>query len=297
MSTRFFRRTVRSQGQDPLDLLERMLNRTTLSTKRIVHGHIIELGESALKKTDIVIDDGRDQAVREALAVAERRHTRELKAALQRLEREMMREKNVALARQKQYFEDLSERVATQRDRVEQERTRDLKRRLGKEKEEALKQQWTQCEQIKHLAIKEACDSLQKTIQEELAVEKERSLAEALATAEEGFKMREEEAIRTTREACEKVAKEAAETVAKTHTLEIHKHEQRHTQLLKRLTSEAEIRHKIEQDFQDLQDDYRRFLDYTDGFHSDYLLRMRPFYVCRPQETMHRPATAGTQDV
>ena len=55
-----------------------------------------------MKKTDIVLDDGREQAVREALVIAERRHTRELKAALQRLEREMTREKTVALTRQKQ---------------------------------------------------------------------------------------------------------------------------------------------------------------------------------------------------
>ena len=39
MSTRFLRRTV--SARDPLALLERMLNRTTLSTKRIVHGQII----------------------------------------------------------------------------------------------------------------------------------------------------------------------------------------------------------------------------------------------------------------
>ena len=61
-----------------------------------------ELGNASIKKTEVVIDDGRDQAVRDALSLAERRHRRELRAALQRLEAEMTREKDAALARQKE---------------------------------------------------------------------------------------------------------------------------------------------------------------------------------------------------
>lgn len=52
-----------------------------------------------------------------------------------------------------------------------------------KEKQEALKEQWEECERLKLQAIKEACELLERKLRNEFALEKEIAIAKALALA------------------------------------------------------------------------------------------------------------------
>ena len=60
--------------------------------------------------------------------------------------------------------------------------------RLEKEKEkvEALRSQWEECEELKDAAVKEACVALTKRLRNEVALEKELAIAAAMADSRVG---------------------------------------------------------------------------------------------------------------
>ena len=59
-----------------------------------------------------------------------------------------------------------------------------IDRRLGTEREEALKQQWSECEELERVAVKKACDAQLLTIQEQLQVDKACCADKAVAEAQ-----------------------------------------------------------------------------------------------------------------
>lgn len=261
---------------DPLECLERILNKSTLSTQRVTHESIIEVGDQLLNSK---ADDSKEQQLRaleEAVERAEARATKELKAALKRLREEKEEERKRALDKQKQYYERLAARIERQRDEAEEERVRELTKKMEREKEKALSDQWEECERIKKEAIEEACIALTKKLRNEFVLEKEKAIAEALKIQKEKFLKREQESIERTRRECEEKARLEAERVAKLHQQEIEGWTQRYLDMEKRYKQEMERRRGVTADFKELQDDYRRFMNYTDGkFHSDYMMHLR----------------------
>ncbi|XP_013393594.1 uncharacterized protein LOC106161241 [Lingula anatina] len=261
---------------DPLQILERLLNTTTLQTQRVQHGSIIDIGYDIEGGIAAKREDEKQEAVREAIQAAEERATRELRAALKRLRKDLTEEKLKALEEQKAYYEELARKVAEARDRAEEERIRELTKKLQKEKEEALRKQWEEAERIKQKAIDEACALLEKRLRDEFALEKELAIAETLQKARERHKKKLEEAIAATKEECERLAQQEAARVAKLHQEEIKRHEHKYDILTRKYKKEIRHKEKVEGDFKELQTDYQRFMDYTDGYyHSDYMMRLR----------------------
>lgn len=78
------------------------------------------------------------------------------------------------------YYERLAARIERQRDEAEEERIRELTKKMEHEKEKALSDQWEECERIKKEAIEEACIALTKKLRNEFVLEKEKAIAEAL---------------------------------------------------------------------------------------------------------------------
>ncbi|XP_059163053.1 axoneme-associated protein mst101(2)-like [Physella acuta] len=262
--------------KDPIETLEKMLNKTTLTTQRLSHYQIIELGDKILASSSHGDSEDRENAVQEAVAASEVRATRELRAALRRLRQEKDEERARALEKQKWYFERLAARISDQRDRAEAERMKELRKKMEEEKEEALRLQWEECERLKEAAVTEACEALRRKLRDEFSVEKEMAVAEALRKARELFKKREQEVIDLTREECEEKARKEAERVAALHRAEVDKLNLRHEILQKKYQKELAHKERVENDFRRLQEDYKRFMDHTDGrFHSDYLMRLR----------------------
>ncbi|GFS05141.1 translation initiation factor IF-2-like [Elysia marginata] len=214
--------------------------------------------------------------MQEAVEAAEARATRELRAALRRQRQEKDEERTRALEKQKWYAERLAARVCQQRDRAEAERMKELRKKLEEEKEEALRLQWEDCERLKKEAVEEACQALRKRLRDEFAVEREKAVAEALRIAREGFKKREQEVIARTRQECAEEARLEAERVAALHKAEVDGLNLRYNILDRKYNKELAHKQRVEKDFRALQEDYQRFMDYTDGrFHSDYLMRLR----------------------
>ncbi|XP_076435566.1 uncharacterized protein LOC143275383 [Babylonia areolata] len=271
MSTRVIKRT-----RDPLETLERMLQKTTLTTQRVSHTNIIDLGDKLLSLTKSDDREDRQKAIDDAVEAAEARATRELRAALKRLRQEKDDERERAMDKQKWYFERLAQRVSEQRDRAEEERMKELTKKLHKEKEEALAAQWMECQRLQQEAIEAACNALRKQLRNEFAVEKEQAIAEALKAAREGFKRREQEVIARTRQECQEEARWEAERVARLHQAEVDRLTHKYNVLQQKYNKELAHKERLESDFRALQEDYKRFMDYTDGkFHSDYLMRLR----------------------
>lgn len=267
-----------SRRRYPLEILERALNNTTLTVKRVEHGHIIDVGDGVLRRTHVDVDGEKKRAVKEALEAAERRHTRELRASMKRLHKEMDDDKTRALDRQQCFYEDLAIRVAAQRDRAEEERMKEMRKKFDKEKAEALREAWEEAERQKEMAIKDACDALRKQLRNEFAIERERAIAAALAHAREMFKIKEKEIIKQTTEECEKKAAEEAARVAKIHADEMNKLQDQYNTLMRKYRKELAHKQRVENDFRELQTDYQRFMDYTDGkYHSDYMMHLRQY--------------------
>ena len=62
----------------------------------------VDLGEIIQKKYNVDVDGEKQRAVDEALKEAEKRHSRELRAALKRLEKTLVEDKEHALSKQQQ---------------------------------------------------------------------------------------------------------------------------------------------------------------------------------------------------
>ncbi|ESP01580.1 hypothetical protein LOTGIDRAFT_238264 [Lottia gigantea] len=274
-SRSFSSRSVR-RFKDPCDALERILNKTTLTTQRVTHGNIIDLGGDMLSKSKDDNLEGVERSVQRAVEAAEARATRELRAALKRLSFQKDAERQRALEKQNEYAERRAQRISEQRDRAEAERMKDLIKKMNKEKEEAVELQRQEDERLKEIAVAEACAELTKKLKKEASKEKENAVEEALKKAEITFQEREKKAIAETRQTCEAEAREAAKKQALLHDQHVQRLNQKYDALQDKLTTELKLKAKLNKDFQDLQDDYKRFLDYTDGhFHSDYLMRLR----------------------
>ncbi|XP_050418857.2 uncharacterized protein LOC126832188 [Patella vulgata] len=275
--------------RDPHEALEKILNKTTLTTQRATHGNIISLGGDMLSKNNDDNLEGFERSVQEAVDAAEVRATRELKAALTRLRNQKDEERHCALQKQKEYAERLAQRISDQRDRAEEERMKDLMVKLNLEKQEELRQQWKKAEKVKERAIEKACAELRLELEKVHEAEKDNAVEEALKQANIEFDHREQETIKTTRAIC--AAEEsvrAAQQEAK-HADHVERLNKRYEILQDKWRRETEFRIKVEKDFTAMQDDYKRFLDYTDGqFHSDYLMRLRNLGVMLPGRRVNR---------
>jgi chemotaxis protein histidine kinase CheA len=271
MSTR-----VISQRRDPYETLERLLNKTTLTTQRVTHGNIIDVGDKVLSRTHVDFSAEREKAVAEALQIASRRHEQEMRQALEQSQQEAEKEKCKALAALRQSLEELAAAVAKQRQKDEDERVEKLRREWERKMNMELEAQQLEMERKKELAVEEALDRLRTQLKKEFALAKEREIAAALANAREKFKMREQETVARVRQECQAMASTEKEQAEYRHQQEVKQLRDELTAMEEKYIEEAEHRKLVECDFKDLQDDYKRFLDNTHGrFHSDYMMRLR----------------------
>ncbi|XP_069104248.1 calponin homology domain-containing protein DDB_G0272472-like isoform X2 [Argopecten irradians] len=235
-----------------------------------------ELGDYLLNNRADNSKEERERELQLALDAAEARATRELRAAIKRLRNSKDAEKRNALQLQQEYYERLAKRIEEQRDAAEEERKRELTKQLDGEKELALREQWEECERLKEIAIQEACQALTRKLRLDFTLEKERAIAAALKEQKERFLKREQETIARTIKECEELAKKEAMRVAKIHQAEVDRLNHKYDILEKKYLKELDHKNRLENDFRGLQDDYRRFMNYTDGkFHSDYLIKLR----------------------
>ncbi|PIK62941.1 hypothetical protein BSL78_00068 [Apostichopus japonicus] len=269
------KRCLRRQG-DSLELLERILTRTTLSTRRIGHADIEEVGGKVFEEANERARLEKENAVKRAITETQANADKRLKEELEKAHRSAEDEKRKALEESRRNAEETALRVKKARDQLERERLSKLSWKLTKEKEDALKAQWEECVRLKKEAVVKAIAETTRRLKNEFALEKELALAKALKIARENFKRKLEETIKKTIEECERKAAEEAERVARLHKSEVDRLEGIIEDIQRVNRDEVAARELVQIEFRDIQRDYKRFLDYTDGkYHSDYMMRLR----------------------
>ncbi|KAL5004531.1 hypothetical protein ScPMuIL_017987 [Solemya velum] len=271
MSSHILKRT-----NHPHDFLERILNKTTLTTQRVGHSKIIDLGGLLMTTKADDSKEQRERELQEALDAAEARATRELRIAVKRCCKEKDEEKRYSLEQQQGYYERLAKRIETQRDKAEEERRRELTKILEGQHREALDRQLEESEREKERAVSEACAALTEELEARFLREKEAAIEAALDDAWEKYRKSEQDAINRTRRECQVLAKQEAEKVKEIHRRELARQDAKYQSLENKYQEEVNEKQRLLKDFRALQSDYQRFLDYSDGrYHSDYLMHLR----------------------
>jgi hypothetical protein len=118
-------------------------------------------------------------------------------------------------------------RIEVQRDEAEEERVKEIIRKMSEECEIALKKQWAEAEELRRRTIEELREQIRKEAREEMERILQKAIQDALQKAEEEFKLREKEAIRLTREQCELEYKRLLKQVCQKYDAQIEKLESR----------------------------------------------------------------------
>ncbi|XP_065125875.2 uncharacterized protein [Paramisgurnus dabryanus] len=259
--------------------LEKLVNRTTLSTQRVLHTHILELGEqlrlssSLNAKTDnhlksppksvcspqpvIGWDEADTPAVEEFKLLAEKeKHT-----AL-RLQEERLRAK----------FED----ALRARDRLEAEVRLELQQELQAGFKAHCEDLRSQMEEEKVQAVEEACRKLREQLEKRADEDHERTIQALQDENQEHVRRCVEKAERSVREDCDVKAQGERQVLEDKHAEDISELHNRMKQLQDSLEQVCGERIQYEAEFKKVQASYKQFVDLTDSsMHSDYLLKLR----------------------
>ena len=95
-------------------------------------------------------------------------------------------------------------RIELLRDEAEEERMKELVKKMNEECEMALRKQWNDAEEIKRQTLQIMIEQTRKQIHEEERIEKERCIKLALDKAEEEFNLREKDSVKRALGDCEK---------------------------------------------------------------------------------------------
>ncbi|XP_069042797.1 caldesmon [Lepisosteus oculatus] len=255
-------------------LLERIVNRGTLSTQRATHRHILELGDRRSASPAAPPPAGRVEDRGAAAPGEGDPRWQEGEAPEPRGTAEDERER--ALEQQRLTLQARFEEALRNRDRLEAEQRQRLRARLAARAQEQARALQARLEEERSRAVRQACEALAARLgreaEERGRAEAERVRAEAQAELSERVRQAE---VRV-REQCERDAARERRALREEHS-------QREAQLkeqigelqvkVQRVTREKML---YEKEFKEVQVNYRRFVDLTDSsLHSDYLLRLR----------------------
>ncbi|EDO46086.1 predicted protein [Nematostella vectensis] len=258
---------------NPLLTLERMLNgKTTLKTQKTTHKNIICIGTELLDELRRVMQEDKDQAIRDALNAAEAKAQEDRKQALEELRKKMNEEREQCLEQARIRAEEQMAEIRYRCEIAEKKRARLAWEKYMKEKSDALKEAAERAELEKQEALHNLTESLTRELRNEAALEREQAVGDALAIARKNFERRRKEVIAQTRQQCEEEAATEASRVARLHQQEVGALDQRIDDLKNMLASERAAAKKLAGVHLALKEDYKRFQNITRGYHSDYLL-------------------------
>ncbi|CAF0729498.1 unnamed protein product [Adineta steineri] len=242
--------------------------------QQVTHEHILDLGGRILIQVDIN-NERRIQQTYQQLVAAERlRLENEYRLKTEELMRrwqEQLDEEKLRL--KKEYDEILAEleRIREAKTRAEIEA---LIKRMREEAEQALARQWKLAQEQLALAVKQAEDRLRSILELEFLEEKERFARELIAKKDAEYAERELKALEKLRNELTKEHDQNVETIRQRHAEEVTELKNKIRLAEERYRREFSTRARLESDFRLLQTDYKRFMDNSDVFHSDYMLKL-----------------------
>ncbi|RNA28056.1 stress response nst1-like [Brachionus plicatilis] len=257
-------------------LFEKFLySRKKNQTLQLTHEHILDIGDKTLKKVELSIKNSSKSENESFLKNEVDRLEKEVEQFKTEIYENFRSEFENQKKSMKEEYEKLMIRIEKMRDDSEEERMKELVKKLNEECEHALRKQWEDAEEIKRRTLQIMIEQTRKQVYEEERADKERCIKLALEKAEEEFKVREQEAMKRTRDQCELESSEKIKNLCQRYDASIEAILRKLKDTEEKLKKETEVRCKVENDFRLLQADYKRFMNYTDHFNSDYMMKLR----------------------
>ncbi|KAJ8337746.1 hypothetical protein SKAU_G00367120 [Synaphobranchus kaupii] len=264
-------------------LLERMVNYTTLSTQRVLHTHILELGERLCPSSSPSSPPGTGPSPGPVQSPHSPSSKQLVGAAAggdkpwtQVFTQLAEEEKERALKKQSESLQASFAQALSSRDRLEAELRQGQRVELLARFEQERAGLRAQTERETRLAVEEACERLRTQLLREAEETRRRETETFQAEAQERLKQRVQEVEKRVRAECEAVAQRDRETLQDGHTDELSQLQGRIQQLEGRLRSVTREKMQYESEFKKVQCSYRQFVDLTESsLHSDYLLKLR----------------------
>ncbi|XP_051999932.1 centrosomal protein of 55 kDa [Xyrauchen texanus] len=259
--------------------LEKMVNRTTLSTQRALHQHILELGEqlcpwsSLNTKTEESLKTPRDSVHSMQPLIGGKQHDAPTMEQFKVFAEE---EKRTASRLQEESLRAQFQEALRARDRLEAEGRVELQVELQAKFRAHVEVLQAQMEREKIQAVEEACRKLKKQLQKEAEEARESTVQTIREETQECVRKCVQEAERRVHEECEMKAEKDKRLLQERHEEEISELQNRQQQLQDCLEEVCRERIQYETEFKNVQASYRLFVDLTESsLHSDYLLKLR----------------------
>ncbi|UJR37706.1 hypothetical protein I4U23_030401 [Adineta vaga] len=242
--------------------------------QQVTHEHILVIGDELLFQME-VSNERRIQQTYQQLVDAERRRLEnEYRLKTEEITRHWKELLEEERRRLKKEFDDIMadfERLRREKNRAEEEA---LIKRLRAECEEALARQWKLANEQLAIAVKQAEDRLRSLLALEFLEEKKRFAQELIAKKDAEYAERELKALEKLRGELTKEHMQNIDIINQRHAEEITELNNKIKLAEERYRREFSSRARLESDFRLLQTDYKRFMDNSNVFHSDYMLKL-----------------------
>lgn len=247
--------------------------KTSFKTQKVAHQKIICIGTELLNEVQHEMREDKEKAVRDAVAATEAKAAANLKHSLDELREKMNAEREQALEEARRQTEEQMAEIMYRCEVAERKRARLAQEKFQQEKLAALQKAAQEAEKRKQEEIRDLTAKLTRKLRNEAALQREIAIGEALANARKNAEKRLRESIEKTKQDCEQKAAEELGRVMQIHENKCDELNQRINNLIIALQKGKDERNKLEELFQEMKEDYKRFQDYTRGFHSDYLMK------------------------
>ncbi|XP_056100081.1 uncharacterized abhydrolase domain-containing protein DDB_G0269086 [Rhinichthys klamathensis goyatoka] len=258
--------------------LEKMVNRTTLSTQRVLHTHILELGEQLCPwsfpkaRTDNHLKLAPNM-VNSRPAIGQEQPDAPVVEEFKQLAED---EKRAALKLQEERLQARFREALRARDKLEAEMRRELQVELQAQFRARCEGLKAQMEEEKVQAVGEACRKLREQLNKEAEETREAIIQTVREETQECVRRCVQDAERSVREECDMKAEREKRVYQDRHEQEISELQNRLQQLRDSLEQACRESIQYEAEFKKVQASYMRFVDLTDSsLHSDYLLKPR----------------------
>ncbi|XP_016141180.1 myosin-6 [Sinocyclocheilus grahami] len=258
--------------------LEKMVNRTTLSTQRVLHTHILELGEQLCpwSSPNARTDDHQKLAPNLVNPWPVTEWEQPDVPAMEEFKQLAEKEKHAALKLQEESLQARFQEALQARDRLEAEMRRELQVELQAQFRAQFEGLRAQMEEDKVQAMGEACRKLQEQLHKEAEETREKIIHTVREETQECVRRYVQDAERSIREECDIKAEREKQALQDRHEEKISELQNSIQQLRDSLEQACRERIQYEAEFKKVQASYRRFVDLTDSsLHSDYLLKLR----------------------
>ncbi|XP_056606931.1 uncharacterized protein si:dkey-111f13.5 isoform X1 [Triplophysa dalaica] len=253
--------------------LEKMVNRTTLSTQRVLHKNILDLEEQSSPCSSL--NPKTDKHLKSPLKPVigwDKPDT----PALEEFKMLAEKEKHTALRLQEESLRARFQEALRARDRLEAEVRLELQVELQGVFRAHCDNLRAQREEKKVQAVGEACRKLRDQLEKEAEEDRERIIQALRKENQEHVRMCVQEAVKSVCDECDMKAERERHVLQDKHAEEISELHDRLRQLQDSLEKVCRERVEYEAEFKKVQASYRRFVDLTDSsLHSDYLLKLR----------------------